>query len=438
MLETWKKKHKMSDLSRMAARMRSEAHNRHLNEARDDEAIESAESVPEQISHEVAEADPLQLAFGILVSGSTESQANDILNFGNIEIPPHNQLNEALKTIGEAIVEMAKRSCDEAVSNLPAGTVISFDGSWEHRRNSQRCFVAVCCQQTSKVIGYIVMTNRGSVDAENFCAVAQNMEVAGMRILLDQLRAHPEIAGYVHDKDAKTTKLFRESKWEVKEYLDPGHAMKSLERSIEKFSKDIYQIPDWVHQSLKKFMKTLLFYVEMDVDQKKAAWINSCCHFRGDHKECPYHHKETPVWDVLFDQKFLSRFTEFLEKTQWILEKCHSEFSTQLNESLNRSKLKYASKDVKWGSSFDARMGCAVLDRNCPYWKLELYSRLHLPALSDMVKWQLICREEERLKNKTTVALLSEKERRRSLRRIEMAKRKREPRGKVDYKVRNG
>jgi hypothetical protein len=264
------------------------------------------------------------------------------------------------------------------------------------------------------------------------------MEVAGMRILLDQLRVHPEIVGYVHDKDAKTTKLFRESKWEVKEYLDPGHAMKSLERSIGKFSKDVCQIPDWVHQSLKKFMKTLLFYVDMDVDQRKAAWSNSCRHFRGDHTECPYQHKETPVWDMLFNEEFLPHFIEFLEKTQWILDKCNSEFSTQLNESLNRSKLKYANKDVKWGSSFDSRMGCAVLDRNLPFWKLDLYRRLNLPVLSSIVKWQLICREEQRLRNKTTVALLSEKERRRSLRRIEMAKRRREPLGKLDYKVRNG
>jgi hypothetical protein len=87
---------------------------------------------------------------------------------------------------------------------------------------------------------------------------------------------------------------------------------------------------------------------------------------------------------------------EFLRKTEWILECCDSRFATQINESFNRAKLKYATKDQQWGLTWDARMACSVLDRNPPSWKLNLFDRLALPPLAPEVR---LCLElDERLR----------------------------------------
>lgn len=73
---------------------------------------------------------------------------------------------------------------------------------------------------------------------------------------------------------------------------------------------------------------------------------------------------------------------EFLLKTVFIVDTCVEHYTIQANESLHRLKLKYACKDVKWGFTNEARMTCAVLDRNEIGWKLKLkYDHLGLPPL---------------------------------------------------------
>ena len=87
----------------------------------------------------------------------------------------------------------------------------------------------------------------------------------------------------------------------------------------------------------------------------------------------------------------------------FIIESCSTEFDTQSNESFHRTKLKYATKDVKWGKSWNARMMCAVLDRNVPYWKLQLYDELGLPKLSTLCRSYLQLQEESRLQRKLEI-----------------------------------
>ena len=57
----------------------------------------------------------------------------------------------------------------------------------------------------------------------------------------------------------------------------------------------------------------------------------------------------------------------------------------------------YATKDVKWGNSWKARMMCAILDRNMVNWKLALYQKLGLPPLSEEVVRRIQQAEERRI-----------------------------------------
>ena len=93
---------------------------------------------------------------------------------------------------------------------------------------------------------------------------------------------------------------------------------------------------------------------------------------------------------------------KFVNSTEFIIESCSTEFDTQSNESFNRTKLKYATKDVKCGKSWEYRMMCAVLDRNEEYWKLELYDRLELGERSADCRSFLMMWEDARLKQSTS------------------------------------
>jgi hypothetical protein len=116
------------------------------------------------------------------------------------------------------------------------------------------------------------------------------------------------------------------------------------------------------------------------VDEKQKYWANCVNHFCGDHSGCPFvHTAEIPVWSGASNCDSVRILKEFLAKTAVNLEMIVSQFSTQINESLNRTKSKYANKDICWGFTWKARMACAILDRNEPGWKLALYKKLDLP-----------------------------------------------------------
>jgi hypothetical protein len=234
------------------------------------------------------------------------------------------------------------------------------------------------------------------------------MEVTGLARLIDHLKNCPEIVGYVHDNDAKTRKLIKLSDWEIAEYLDPGHAMKSFDRILQKKQYESL-IP--LRESLRSFMFYLLKGIQsgddgikpFSIDEKLKHWQNVLNHYRGDHSQCPIHHDDScmkwePLRNLSTSNEASSILGSFVAETKWILEKCDGRYSTQANESINRIKVTYANKDVKWWVTYVARMACAVLDRNMPFWKITLREKLGLVQLSPYVRTQMINYEEERLK----------------------------------------
>ena len=112
------------------------------------------------------------------------------------------------------------------------------------------------------------------------------------------------------------------------------------------------------------------------------------------------------IVDLNFAHQFMvaiQALKSFLDATQFVIEKCCGIYSTQSNESLHRRKLKFATKDVKWGFTWEARMMCAVLDRNEVGWKLQLYNRLGLPPLSEENYERLMKLEQARIARKLWV-----------------------------------
>jgi predicted RNA-binding protein (virulence factor B family) len=120
---------------------------------------------------------------------------------------------------------MADKSCNDAVMRLKQGDVISFDCAYDHRRNAKRYFVSIICQRNRKILAYTVISKDTPKVSEYYCPVAQNMEVHGMRLLLQRLGQIPEfrenVRGYVHDNDVKRENLIKNLHWDLKGHLDP-------------------------------------------------------------------------------------------------------------------------------------------------------------------------------------------------------------------------
>lgn len=346
-----------------------------------------------------AVANALRLAFSIIILGLQPEGCSQLLLWNDIEIQSKKAVYLQMVRVCQEIMNMANESMEAARRELPAQSVISFDGSWEHRRHSNRCIFTVICSQTGKVIDSIVISNKAPRKSLTYCESPTLMEAQGLRIAIMHLSNLPNIVGYVHDNDAKSRKIINESGWQIKEYLDPGHCLKSFDRKLQKFQKKNGNILNGIEESLKRWMNVLIKY-DATVDEKKRLWQNSINHYCGDHRGCLWAHPNARIWDNAGNPQARALLQKFLSDTEFILEYCDSEFSTQSNESFHKLKLKYATKDVKWGFTWPARMMCAVLDRNWPFWKFELYRRLGLPPLSEECRQDLENQERLRLQRK--------------------------------------
>jgi hypothetical protein len=254
------------------------------------------------------------------------------------------------------------------------------------------------------------------------------MEVAALKLLIPRLRQNPKIIGFVHDHDARTSKAIKDALWFIDEHLDMGHAMKSFERAAIKFNSKNNKVLDEVLDSLTRFLKILIHFPPERAKEKRGYWLNAVNHFCGDHRNCLGHRPVKP-WSLRNDEKSIALLTEFVHKTQWIPLQVTSQYSTQLNESFNQTKATYADKNTCWGFTWEARMACAVLDRNVPNWKLVLYEAMGLPKLDDDAKEFIIAKERRRLERKERV-----KRRIRTVAWQRLARKMQEGKDKPDYK----
>lgn len=343
--------------------------------------------------------DAMRLAFAILIEGVQPEKTLRTLEWCNIRCRNREKMYHAMVQIGEEIIRLAEYSMEYERQNLPDGCTIAFDGSWSHRRRGTNCLFSVICRQTGRVIESVVVSNKIQKTSPNFCAHSNLMEAHGLKLAVQRLKEIPQIAAYVHDNDGNARKIIEESGWQIKEFLDPGHALKCFEKRLKKFNGEHPRILKGIQKSLTKWLRALMRYDAVK-ERKVDLWLNSYRHYMGDHRLCLHEDRPFAVWDKAADPGAVELFKTFLQSTKFIIEYCDTEFDTQSNESLHKLKLKYATKDVKWSNSWRARMMCAVLDRNMRNWKLYLYDKLGLPALSPETRKSLEQREKRRIEFK--------------------------------------
>ena len=143
------------------------------------------------------EIDPVTFAFSQLVEGAHPEKSMRMLEWNNIIVRNHDKIYDAIRFIGDEIINLAEQSMEYERQNLPENCVISFDGSWNHRRRGSQCLFSVICRETGHVIESIIVSNKVEEDAFNFCAHSNLMEAHGLKIAINKLRSLPQIRGYV-------------------------------------------------------------------------------------------------------------------------------------------------------------------------------------------------------------------------------------------------
>ena len=330
-----------------------------------------------------------RLGVGIRVEGGRPEQDRQILRWCGVPVPAGRALYSAMREVCPTIISLARESMAEVRANLPPNTVIAFDGSWDHRRHGSKCLFAVISSQTGRVIDAAVVSKSGSDPSEVFCERSTMMEVQGLRSVLPRLQQLPQIVGYAHDNDAKARNIVERSGWQITEFLDPGHARKSFVRILQSFENQNAKILRDIENALTHWME-ILIHSQFTVEQKVFLWQNTLQHMAGQHQHCIHAPMIGPAWNLAGNQVAMDVLKKFLDATQFIIERCNFLYNTQSNESLHRGKLKFATKDVRWGFTWQARVMGAILSRNMIGWQFEVYRRLGLEELPRDIEIQLI------------------------------------------------
>ena len=138
-------------------------------------------------------------------------------------------------------------------------TVISFDGSWDHKRNGRYCIVDVIDQSQKKIIDFEVVQKSTNAHPSDYSGSSHNMEAHAIRNIVHRLKNDQRIIGYCHDNDSTVRKIMS-TEWPIQEYLDPNHTVKSFERIFNSINKKSHNKLKGLHNHLLRFMHFLIKY----------------------------------------------------------------------------------------------------------------------------------------------------------------------------------
>lgn len=171
----------------------------------------------------------------------------------------------------------------------------------------------------NKVIDFEVVSKKCGGYGD-FIGPSNAMEGEGLRKMIPRWINNKNISSYVHDKDVKIAKIIRDSGWNITEFIDTNHAMKSFRRKLNKYKNLSPTHFRGIQKKLEKFFQYLL-KVDMFIEDKIQLWKNISQHFAGNHALCIKHGPSKDWRDINVDNN-LELLNKFLEKTADLLSKC--------------------------------------------------------------------------------------------------------------------
>jgi hypothetical protein len=306
--------------------------------------------------------DARRFTFSVLVTGSNYQQVAELFLWNDIVPPCSTSFYQAQKDIIPILSSNARSSANLQRSAMKNDTIISFDGSWSHRRNAKECVVVVIDTTTKRIIDYETVEKQKKHSCGTWEGSSNGMEVAALRLIIERLRFDQRIVGYVHDSDSKASAAIRAAGWGIEELLDPNHISKSFDRKWQKAPKSHL---NGLGLKIKRWF-TRLIHSDYSDEQKILFWRNMGNHFQGDHRDCPEGHAGLAGHAQMQDPDAIRQLGDFTEATLKLITRTRNGFDSQMCESFNAVKARYASKTFSLKISWRARIACAILQVNKP------------------------------------------------------------------------
>jgi hypothetical protein len=255
------------------------------------------------------------------------------------------------------------------------GSVVAFDGSWSHRRGAKECVVVLVDSRTRRIVDFEIVTKANGFVPGNYDGSSNGMEIAGLKVIIERWKKDTRVIGCVHDNDSKATKAIRDAGWNIEQYYDPNHVSKSFKRTWDNTGHDLLK---GIGAKLLRWFQYLI-RSNFSPEERTRHWMNVLEHFKGNHTNCPFDHPTGGHWPGMANPAAAAQLKAFLKTTLSLVTRTYNRFDSQMCESFNAVKLKFASKKISWKVSWPIRVMCAVMQANSDEdWRLPLAERCHL------------------------------------------------------------
>ena len=102
--------------------------------------------------------DAMVWVYSVIVEGLIYSVARRLFAHNEIEVPGKNEFYELQQKISAELIQMTRERVKiERLKMLP-GSLVSIDGSWDHRRNGSMCVVTMIDKRTNKIVDFEITT----------------------------------------------------------------------------------------------------------------------------------------------------------------------------------------------------------------------------------------------------------------------------------------
>ena len=99
----------------------------------------------------------LRFAFSVIVNGLGYTTAAKVFMENNIISPSESCFYNYIREVIDQIISLAQESAAFNRSQMTPETVVSMDGSWDHRRNGRYCIVDAVDLKQKKIIAISVL-----------------------------------------------------------------------------------------------------------------------------------------------------------------------------------------------------------------------------------------------------------------------------------------
>ena len=332
---------------------------------------------------------PIECAFATLVSGNSFTSASEYSRQMNQKFTSKASFYKAQKIVANAVEEYSNVSMTNALNSSVENSIFSGDGRYPIRRNASHCSFDIINTDTNKVVALGIVDKKSfHHPEEDFQLTSNMMETEAMKRALNQITpSKNKIGAFVIDGDNKNRNLLEQE--EINIIRDPNHLIlsfnKYLDKELKEYKKMIPGINDCfrgIREKIKKWYGNLVF-MNLDSVTKKAAWLNTVEHLRGNHRFCLIHKETKFAWIAgLFNDEAAAKLFQIQEKRMNDFDLTVRNATTNFIEAFHQEQLKFGTKSTVFPISQITRDHLAVLNHNeGPMFILELRKRLGLPEL---------------------------------------------------------